>query len=140
VLAIFTAIVEVPRAQRGFLDRAISYLAGQAGLRQFLDAGSGLPHGGRTHQIVTRLMAALAPGSYLVLAEGADISEAGNEAQRQYNQRSPLPYHLRSPDRIAAFFTGLDLVEPGVGAVLAVAQPGRPGAGRSGRRGVARKP
>ncbi len=61
-------------------------------------------------------------------------------ARRRYNQRSPLPYHLRSPDWIAAFFTGLDLVEPGVGAVLAVARPGRPGAGRSGRRGVARKP
>lgn len=31
-----------------------------------------------------------------------------------YNQQSANTYHLRSPQEIASFFAGLDLVEPGV--------------------------
>ena len=36
------------------------------------------------------------------------------EAVRQWNAVAPVPYTLRSPARVAAFFTGLDLVEPGI--------------------------
>jgi S-adenosyl methyltransferase len=64
--------------------------------------------------IVSRLVEALCPGSYLVIADGADVDEAGNDAQRRYNEAAPVPYHLRSPEQIAAFFAGLDLLEPGV--------------------------
>jgi hypothetical protein len=195
VLAIFPGIVEVARAQRGFLTRAIRYLAGEARVRQFLDVGSGLPTAGNTHEIaqsvapgahvvyadndptvlaharavltstpegatdyvsgdlrdpgavvaaagrtldlgqpvalvllgvlghivgddeaasiVAGLMGALSSGSYLLLADGTDTDTAGNEAQRRYNEGSPLPYYLRSPERIAGLFTGLELVEPG---------------------------
>jgi hypothetical protein len=56
-----------------------------------------------------------------VLPEIVDIvraSEAGGErvieAVRQWNQVALTPYRLRSPDQIATFFEGLDLVEPGV--------------------------
>jgi hypothetical protein len=34
------------------------------------------------------------------------------EAARQWNEVALTPYHLRSPDQIAAFFEGLELVEP----------------------------
>jgi S-adenosyl methyltransferase len=51
VRALFPGIVEVARAQRAFLARAISYLAGEAGVRQFLDVGSGLPTAGNTHEV-----------------------------------------------------------------------------------------
>jgi S-adenosyl methyltransferase len=64
--------------------------------------------------IVRQLVGALCPGSYLVVADGADVDEAGNEAQRRYNEAAPVPYHLRSPEQISAFFGGLDLLSPGV--------------------------
>ncbi len=38
-----------PRAQRGFLVRAVRYLAADAGIRQFLDIGTGLPTANNTH-------------------------------------------------------------------------------------------
>jgi O-methyltransferase involved in polyketide biosynthesis len=196
VKSMFPGIAVVARVQREFLVRAVSYLAGEAGIRQFLDIGPGLPTADSTHQvaqriaptsrvvyadidpvvltharalltshpdgatafvaadlreparilaaaaktldlsqpvalmllgilghiesdqeassIVAELLAALAPGSYLVIADGVNTSEAGNQAQARYNEQSPVPYHLRSPEQIAAFFTGLRLVEPGV--------------------------
>jgi len=64
--------------------------------------------------IVTRLVDVLSPGSYLVIADGADVDQAGNEAQRNYNRAAPVPYNLRSPEEISAFFSGLTLLEPGV--------------------------
>jgi hypothetical protein len=64
--------------------------------------------------IVARLLAALPAGSYLALNEGADTSEALNQAQHAYNTSGAVPYHLRSPEQIAGFFHGLELVEPGV--------------------------
>ena len=64
--------------------------------------------------IVRGLLDALAPGGHLVIADGANVSAAGNEAQQRYNERSPLPYHLRSPEQITGFFEGLELAEPGV--------------------------
>jgi hypothetical protein len=48
---------------------------------------------------------------------GVDVSEdpAVTEAQQRYNQSAfAPPYQLRSPDQLASFFDGLDLVEPGV--------------------------
>ncbi|SNR52582.1 SAM-dependent methyltransferase [Actinomadura mexicana] len=39
------------RANRDFLTRAVRYLAAQAGIRQFLDVGTGLPTQGNVHEI-----------------------------------------------------------------------------------------
>jgi SAM-dependent methyltransferase len=39
------------RANRAFLGRAVRYLAAQAGIRQFLDIGSGIPTMGNVHEI-----------------------------------------------------------------------------------------
>ena len=63
---------------------------------------------------MTALLAGLAAGSYLVIADGVNTSQAGNEAQARYNEQSPVPYHLRGPAELTAFFAGLQLVEPGV--------------------------
>lgn len=38
-------------ADREFLGRAVRYLAGEAGIRQFLDIGTGLPSADNTHQV-----------------------------------------------------------------------------------------
>jgi hypothetical protein len=40
-----------PRENRAFLGRAVRFLAADAGLRQFLDIGSGLPATGNVHEV-----------------------------------------------------------------------------------------
>jgi hypothetical protein len=42
---------EAARANREFLARVVRHLAGEAGIRQFLDLGSGLPTQGNVHEI-----------------------------------------------------------------------------------------
>ncbi len=49
--AILPSIVDVARASRAFLVRAVRYLAGEAGIRQFLDIGTGLPTASNTHEV-----------------------------------------------------------------------------------------
>jgi hypothetical protein len=39
------------RANRAFLDRAVRLLAGEMGIRQFLDIGTGIPSSNHTHQL-----------------------------------------------------------------------------------------
>ena len=202
ILQMFPGIAHIARLQRRFLGRAVRYLAGEAGIRQFLDIGTGLPTADNTHQIahqvapesrivyvdndplvlvharalltsapggmtsyieadvrdteeilgeaagtldfsqpialmmlgimgqlpdspgpsgpsgprsiVTTLLDALPPGSYLALSDGTDTSPALNHAIAAYNQNSASSYHLRSPEEIARFFDGLTLVPPGV--------------------------
>jgi hypothetical protein len=189
ILEAFPAIVENARASRAFLVRAVRYLAGEAGIRQFLDIGTGLPTANNTHEvaqqvapesrivyvdsdpvvltstpegatayidadlrdpdtilreaagtldftrpiaimlmgilghipdddqarsIVRRLMDAVPSGSFLTMNDGTDTSEEVVEAARIWNQSANPTYHLRSPERIARFFDGLELVEPGV--------------------------
>jgi hypothetical protein len=196
ILEAFPAIVENARASRAFLARAVGYLAGEAGIGQFLDIGTGLPTANNTHQvaqsiapesrivyvdndpivlaharallttspqgatdyldadmrdperilqeaartldltqpvaimlmgilghiedddqarsIVRRLLDGVPSGSYLTMNDGTDTSEEVVEAARIWNQSANPTYHLRSPDRIARFFDGLELVEPGV--------------------------
>ncbi|ASW55431.1 SAM-dependent methyltransferase [Plantactinospora sp. KBS50] len=46
---------ESGRASRAFLRRAVHYLAAEAGIRQFLDIGSGLPTQGNVHEIAQRV-------------------------------------------------------------------------------------
>jgi hypothetical protein len=44
-------VVAGARANRAFLARAVTYLAAERGIRQFLDIGTGLPAPGATHQV-----------------------------------------------------------------------------------------
>ncbi len=44
------ALVAV-RAQRAFLARVVHFLVTEAGIRQFLDIGTGLPSANNTHQV-----------------------------------------------------------------------------------------
>jgi O-methyltransferase involved in polyketide biosynthesis len=191
----FPEIVDVARASRRFLTRAVRWLAGEAHVRQFLDIGTGLPAADNTHEvaqrvapdarvvyvdndpvvlaharalltstqgvtayvdadlhepdtileaavrtldfsqpvalmlmgilghfdydearsIVKRLLDPLPSGSYLALNDGTNIiNEKFAQAQEIYNRSGAVPYHLRSPEQIAGFFEGLELVEPGL--------------------------
>ncbi|MBM2615693.1 SAM-dependent methyltransferase [Actinoplanes sp. LDG1-06] len=195
VLEVFPAIAENARACRAFLVRVVTYLAGDAGIRQFLDIGTGLPTANNTHEvaqrvapasrivyvdndplvlvharallssglegatdyidadlrdtatihreaartldfdqpialmlmgilghvgdddealaIVKRLVDLLPSGSYLAFYDGTDTSEKIVEGAKVSSEGGHT-YHLRSPERIARFFDGLELVDPGV--------------------------
>jgi S-adenosyl methyltransferase len=51
VIAVRPTITRDIRANRAFLGRAVSFLAGEAGIRQFLDIGTGIPAAGNTHEV-----------------------------------------------------------------------------------------
>src|SRR5579871_3144857 len=55
VAAMLPSIVGQARADRAFLGRAIRYLAGEEGIRQFLDIGTGLPTADNTHEVAQRV-------------------------------------------------------------------------------------
>jgi hypothetical protein len=196
--ATFPGVLDVARASRSFLTRSIHYLAQDAGIRQFLDIGTGLPTADNTHQVAQRvapearivyvdndplvlaharalltstpegatayihadlrepkkimeeaaetldfsrpialilsgvlghvvnldearaivrgLMSALPSGSYLSLNDGTSVigKEDIEQATQDYNDSGAVPYVQRTPEEIASFFDGLELVEPGV--------------------------
>jgi hypothetical protein len=51
----YPGIVDTARAVRYFMARAVRYLAAEAGVRQFLDVGTGLPAVDNTHEIAQRV-------------------------------------------------------------------------------------
>ncbi len=53
------------RENRRFLGRATRFLAGEAGIRQFLDIGTGLPTAGNTHEVAQ----VVAPSSRVVYVD-----------------------------------------------------------------------
>ncbi len=56
VSAMFPDIVQVARADRAFLGRAVRFLAVEANVRQFLDIGTGLPSAENTHEVAQSLV------------------------------------------------------------------------------------
>lgn len=106
------------RHNRDFLRRAVGYLAAEAGIRQFLDMGAGLPTQENVHQIAQRI----APTSKVVyvdndpvvLVHARALLTSGPEGKTDY-----IDADLRDPARILEEATRtLDFTEP-VGLVLA---------------------
>ena len=96
------------------------------------------------YALVSRLMAALPPGSYLVLAHPTDDFNPNRQGEsiQRYNERVAEQATLRGHDETARFFAGLELVEPGVVAVAKWRPHSDVEAGRPSSMwcGVARKP
>jgi hypothetical protein len=69
VIAAFPGIRVSVQAQRAFLGRAVHYLAAEAGIRQFLDVGTGLPSASNTHEVAQRA----APQSRVVYVDNDPI-------------------------------------------------------------------
>jgi hypothetical protein len=57
------------RANRAFLARAVRYLARQAGIRQFLDIGTGIPTANNTHEVAQ----SVAPGCRVVYVDNDPV-------------------------------------------------------------------
>jgi S-adenosyl methyltransferase len=62
-------VVEGVRGNRAFLARAVRYLTGEAGIRQFLDIGTGIPAADNTHEVAQDLT----PGSRVVYVDNDPI-------------------------------------------------------------------
>ncbi len=55
IRALHPGIGEYALADRRFLGRAVRHLAAEAGVRQFLDVGTGLPSADNTHEVAQRI-------------------------------------------------------------------------------------
>ncbi|MFW6695213.1 SAM-dependent methyltransferase [Streptomyces sp. MAR4 CNX-425] len=211
VARVYPDIVTMARQSRQFLIRAVTHLAREAGMRQFLDIGTGLPTMQNTHEVAQRIapesrvvyvdndplvlaharallsstttegatsyvhadyhdperilagaadgldltepvavmfmgvlgyepelaelrritgrvMAAVPPGSHLLLWDGTDTGDAVVEGGEKLIEAGGVPYHLRSPAELGACFEGLELVEPGMVPITRW----RPGAAAAG--------
>jgi S-adenosyl methyltransferase len=69
VIAANPDVVPGVRANRAFLGRAVRYLAGDAGVRQFLDIGTGLPTADNTHEVAQQV----APACRIVYVDNDPI-------------------------------------------------------------------
>jgi trans-aconitate methyltransferase len=87
------------RANRAFLGRAVRYLAADAGIRQFLDIGTGIPTAGNTHEIAQ----AAAPESRVVYVDHDPMVLAHARALLTSNKAGATDYidaDLRNTDTI----------------------------------------
>lgn len=97
MLAVTPAIRIMARENRAFLGRAIRYLAGEAGIRQFLDIGTGLPSAGNVHEVAQGeapdARVVYADNDPLVLAHARALLTSSPEGRTAYiraDLRDPL--------------------------------------------------
>src|SRR2546423_7262591 len=112
VREIFPDIVEIARVSRAFLARAVEYLAGEAGVRQFLDIGTGLPTADNTHQVAQRVdprsRVVYVDNDPLVLVHARALLTSSAEGGTDY-----LDADIHDPDKILQGATGtLDFSQP----------------------------
>ncbi|HUK72215.1 MAG TPA: SAM-dependent methyltransferase [Streptosporangiaceae bacterium] len=69
VIAAQPAILVGVRANRAFLRRTVRHLAGEMGVRQFLDIGTGIPAANNTHEVAQ----SLAPESRVVYVDNDPV-------------------------------------------------------------------
>ena len=108
----FPGIVTIARTSRVFLRRAIRYLAGEAGVRQFLDVGTGLPTFDNTHEVAQRVAPecriVYVDNDPLVLVHARALLTSSAEGSCDY-----LDADLRDPEAIiAAAARTLDFTQP----------------------------
>jgi len=112
VAAMLPIIVAQARADRAFLGRAIRYLAGQEGMRQFLDIGTGLPTADNTHQGAQRV----APDARIVYVDNDPLVLSHARALLTSSPEGACDYidaDLREPDKILSEAARtLDLTQP----------------------------
>jgi hypothetical protein len=106
-------------ANRAFLRRAVRFLAGEAGLRQFLDIGTGLPTRPNVHEVAQ----GIAPASTIVYVDNDPLVLVHARALLTSSPEGSTGYvdaDLREPQKILAdddLRATLDLQQP-VGLLL----------------------
>jgi SAM-dependent methyltransferase len=102
-------VVETARASRHFLRRAVHFLA-SAGIRQFLDIGSGIPTVGNVHEIVH----GVAADARVVYVDIDPIAVAHSRAILRDNPTAAvLCVDLRDPAKILSEATDTGLIDFG---------------------------
>jgi hypothetical protein len=95
----FPKTAESARASRAFLRRVVRFLTAEAGIRQFLDIGTGLPSGENVHQVAQ----SLAPSARIVYADNDPIVLRHAQALLKGSSEGTVAYldaDLRHPDKI----------------------------------------
>jgi hypothetical protein len=105
-------IGEIAHADRQFLIRAVRFLAGEAGIRQFLDIGTGLPTANNTHQVAQ----AVAPESRIVYVDNDPLVLVHARALLTSSSAGATDYvdaDVHDPDAILAHASQtLDFTKP----------------------------
>jgi hypothetical protein len=101
VLASWGTVRTAVRENRAFLGRAVRYLAGEAGVSQFLDIGTGLPSANNVHEVAQ----AIKPEARVVYADNDPIVLAHARALLASGPRGITAYldaDIRDPEAILA--------------------------------------
>jgi hypothetical protein len=102
------------RGQRAFLGRAVRWLAGEAGVRQFLDIGTGIPSAGNAHEVAQEI----APEARILYVDNDPIVLAHSQALVPGTHTGTVEFiqaDLREPEAI--------LTDPAVAKTLDLSQP-----------------
>ncbi|MGD0243673.1 MAG: SAM-dependent methyltransferase [Streptosporangiaceae bacterium] len=120
VIQAYPGIVASVRANRAFLARAVRFLAAEAGIRQFLDLGTGIPAAGNTHEVAQ----SAAPGCRVVYVDHDPVVLGHARALLASAEPGTLDYidaDLRNPAPILARTARtLDLSRPVAVMLIAV--------------------
>jgi hypothetical protein len=97
----------IARANRSFLRRAVRFLV-DAGIRQFLDLGSGIPTVGNVHEVAQKV----APESRVVYVDVEPVAVIHSNAILAGNDRAAaIQADIRDTDRILADTTVRSLID-----------------------------
>ncbi len=111
---------QAARWNRGFLRRAVRYLVGEAGIRQIIDIGAGLPAAGNTHEVA----AEAGPGVRVVYVDHDPVVLAhARDMLHAVPDTDIIEADLHSPEAILAHpdLTALiDFTEPVAFLLLSV--------------------
>jgi hypothetical protein len=112
ILRDFPEVRAMARANRAFMQRAVRFLAGEAGIRQFLDIGTGIPSAGNVHEVAGQV----APGTRVVYVDNDPIVHVhANALLTGSGTTSIVLADLRQPEKI--------LAHPKVGKLIDFTQP-----------------
>jgi hypothetical protein len=112
IIANLPQLAENARLSRAYLARAVRYLAGEAGIRQFLDIGTGLPTADNTHEVAQQV----APDARIVYVDNDPLVLAHARALLTTSAEGATDYidaDLRDSDKILSEAARtLDLKQP----------------------------
>jgi S-adenosyl methyltransferase len=105
-------IRDIARVNRAFLGRAVRFLAGEAGIRQFLDIGTGIPTEGNVHEVA----GSVAEGTRVVYVDNDPIVNVHANALLTGGGTTGIVLaDLRNPEAI--------LSDPGVRRLIDFGEP-----------------
>jgi hypothetical protein len=109
-MASWRSVRTAVRENRAFLGRAVRFLAAEAGIRQFLDIGTGLPSANNVHEVAQ----AVVPGTRVVYVDNDPIVLAHAKALLTGSPEGRTAFiqaDLREPEKILGHPTARDVLD-----------------------------